>query len=325
MSTISTTISNLTASTFDNRRAGLANSIFRFYPFFTLLSEKGRLDTMTGGQYAEYPIQMAKNTTTRFIGRGGSVPLDDTEFMEVARYSWSTMATNVTSYFYDSRINRGKGKILDIVSKKVDNAMQSIADQCEEALADNPPAGPTPLTPITDIVKSASTTSGTTGGLTRNATYWYNQATSLTGLSHSVYMIPYLRTLMNTCSIVGEGIKRLPDILLTNQTVYEYYEDELMEVNIITNKAIDDLGFGGGIKFKQATLVWSPCFSSLNSIFVLNSNNIKVQIDPIANLKMTPWKDIPNQPFDKVAQIVLVCQLGCDCLVNQGVLHTIDT
>jgi len=327
MSTITHEVNNIITSTFDNRRKAITNNVYDFYPVFKLLKEKGQTAVPTGGQYAEYPVAMAKNETGRFIGRGGTVPLSDTEFLDIARYIWSTYAININNYREDLRINRGKPLVLSLLKAKVKNTEQAIADNLENALADNPVPGSVVLTALSDIVKTSSQTSGTTGGITRDANIWYNQLTSMSGESAALYLTDRMMTMMNNCSVVGQGIQRLPDIIVTTQTIYEYYEMEVEKANQNYNKAILDLGFGGGLKYKQATMVWSPPFSTnqANNMFFLNSSNLQVQIDPFANMRMTSWKEIPNQPFDSVAQIVVVSQLVCNCLRNQGVITNIST
>jgi hypothetical protein len=337
--TLTTTVSNVTANTFNARRKELTDTIFTFYPAFSLLKEQNQIKWVEGGQCCEFVLAMAKNNAVTFIGRGGTVSLAETEFTRVAQYDWAKIVANMTIFHDDLRMNRGEGKIGDIAAQLLDVTFQSIADQLEESLWGNPPASTgIVLNGIDDLIRTTDAASAaiTTGAIVRNADYWYNNAVSMTGESATLRLVDRMMTMMNTCARKGGGVLkggkvgtpqrlRFPNIILTSQTVYEYFEREYLEYTTITNKAIDDLGYGG-LKYKGATVAWSPAADNdAQKMYFINSNNFGIHIDSFANMQMTSWKEATNQPEDKFAQIVGYLQLGCDCLPNQGVLYLIDT
>jgi hypothetical protein len=114
-----------------------------------------------------------------------------------------------------------------------------------------------------------------------------------------------------------------PDIILSGQTPYEYYEDETMEQKQIVNKKLGDAGFTN-IEFKGIPMVWSPQCSNARMYF-LNTKYLYFTYDPIMNFNMTEWKVIPDQVNDKAAQVILACCFIVTRRLCQGVYHTIDT
>jgi hypothetical protein len=54
--------------------------------------------------------------------------------------------------------------------------------------------------------------------------------------------------------------------------------------------------------------MWCPSAPS-GKMYFLNTAYIKLVCDEGYWMEMTDWKDIPNQPFDRAAQIVCACNL----------------
>jgi hypothetical protein len=68
-----------------------------------------------------------------------------------------------------------------------------------------------------------------------------------------------------------------------------------------------DAGFDS-IQFKGRPIMWCPSAPS-GKMYFLNTKNIKLVYDDGYFMEMTDWKQIPDQPFDKVAQIVCAMNL----------------
>ena len=76
------------------------------------------------------------------------------------------------------------------------------------------------------------------------------------------------------------------------------------------------------IQFKGKPLMWSPSAPSGNMYFI-NTQYMKLVCDESFYMEMTDWKQIPDQPFDKVAQIVCALNLTIRRAVCQKVLTSI--
>jgi hypothetical protein len=113
------------------------------------------------------------------------------------------------------------------------------------------------------------------------------------------------------------------DVILTGQTPYEYYEDAVLDFYRVTNNKLADAGFQNQT-FKGIPMIWSPDCANTRMYF-LNTNFLKLVVDPMLDFDMTSWKEIPAQPGDRAAQIVSCLQLTTNRRRVQGVMHTIDT
>jgi hypothetical protein len=173
---------------------------------------------------------------------------------------------------------------------------------------------------LPDIIDNAAEASQDTspGGLSKATyTWWRNKYATATG-SFAVYGLSDMRTMYNNCSIGNDH----PGILLTTQTVFEYYEAEAEDALTLQNTKAAELGFET-FKYKGANLYYSPQCPS-GYMYFLNPKYLKLKIDSKADFDMTDWKYIPNQ-LDRVAQVVTRLELVCRNCRMQGLLASITT
>ena len=182
----------------------------------------------------------------------------------------------------------------------MDNLRDSLADKMEEYLLQSDGTGNASKDPdgLVNIV-AASPTTGTVANINRASyAWWRNQTKASTGAA-SVYLLSDMRNLMNTCS---EGKKRrMPDIIITDQTSAELYDDEVLEQKQIVNQTRGDADFLG-VTYKGIPIDWSPQCTA-GYMYMLSSSYFGVVSDPDINFTATEWKSIPNQVNDRVMQI----------------------
>jgi hypothetical protein len=203
----------------------------------------------------------------------------------------------------------------------MDNLDNSMIDTLETALfaaqSGNSIEGLQNLVPDTGVSSSDDA-----GGVPPTTYNWFaNKNTNATGRSFAVYGFGDMRTLLNNCS-ESRQLDR-PDIIVTGQTPYEYYEDETMEQKQIVNKKLGDAGFTN-IEFKGIPMVYSPACAN-SRMYFLNTNFLYFVYDPGMNFDLTEWKPIPDQVNDRAAQTILACAFIVTRRLCQGVYYTIDT
>ena len=319
-------LDTLYTTTFQLRRKEVVDQIFQATPFWYLMTKKGKRRTESGGRWIEVPLQYAKNETVQFFGKGDTISINDTQPLTVARYDWKYLAGSLIRYFVDDQKNRGQSAVISLMNTKIDNLQGSLIDKLETSLfGDGTGDSGKAIDGLGNIVSTTQTT-GTVGGIDRaQYTWWRANTTNMTGKSASIYIRSYMSTMFNNCGKYGEGVSRYPDMLVCDQTSYEYYESEALEISRIhiADTKLADLGFGD-LAYKGRPMTWSPA-ATANTIHFLNTNFLEWVADPIANFDMTEWKSIPDQPNDRVAQIVAVGNVVCGNCRRQGVIYNIDT
>ncbi len=316
--TWSQTVDSLFTSTWSHRKKEAIEQAFKKTPFAHWLKEKGRVENVAGSTRIEIPLDYGTNETVRWIGKGSTVPISDTEHLTMAYEDWKYVSVSIVRYGTDDQKNRGKSQLIRLVDTKLNGAERALWEEFERVFfADG--SGPNEPNGVQNLVSTAPTT-GTVHGLNR-ATYswWRNQQLTSTGAA-SVYLVSDMRTMLN--NVIQYSKAEMDDIILvTNQTCYELYEDETLEQKQIVNKTLGDAGFTH-VTFKGRPLIWSPSAPSGN-IYFLHTGYLKLFVDNDWFMDMTEWKVIPDQPNDRVAQITCAMNLVTSRPIVLGVLSSV--
>jgi hypothetical protein len=309
-------------STWNNRKSEVTDNVFTGTPTFKLLKSKGGIQLNgTGGRYLEIPLSYAKNQTVASLDKGDTISISDTKFLTVAQFEWKFVAGSIVRYYVDDAKNKSKQQHLSLVNAKIDNLERSMIDKFETMIfADGSGNGSKDIEGFANIVDYTPTVARTVGNIPQTTyTWWQNKQAASSG-SASVYLLSDMRTLYNNCS-TGQATD-LPDMIVTTQSVYEYYEDEVNEQKQIVNQTSGDAMLIT-VTFKGQPLVWSAaCPSGL--MYFLNSKYIGLNVDPDINMSATEWKTIPNQ-LDRVQQVVWKGNLIASRRASLGVLGGITT
>jgi hypothetical protein len=166
-------------------------------------------------------------------------------------------------------------------------------------------------------------TSSTSVGAINQSTYswWRNQIKDMASSSFAANGISEMRTILNNA--MNNRRNDAPDIILSGQTPYEYYEDTVLTYYRVQNNKLADAGFMNQT-FKGIPMIWSPACANTRMYF-LNTKFLTFKYDPRLFLDMTEWKSIPDQPNDRAAQIVLAGAFMTSRRRCQAVIFGIDT
>lgn len=315
-------LDNLYASTWQHMQSEVIDNIFAATPFWYWLKEKGKLRSVSGGRHIMETLEYAENDGVGFIGRGGTVSLNDREFLTNAYYDWRYLVAPIVRFGVDDQKNRGKTRILDLAKAKLNNAQESLITTLESQLFTTAGTEGGGFDGLQALVANDPTASAVVGSINQSTdTWWRNQTATMTGVSFATNGTARMRTMLNNC--MNNRAMDRPDILVTTQTVFEYYEDNVLDKFQIQDKKMADLGFEN-LKFKNIPLVWSPSCGAQRMYF-LNTKYLSFVYDPALFFDMTAWKDIPDQVNDRAAQIMTACSFTTNRRKVHGVIHTIDT
>lgn len=312
MATREEQLDTMYTTTWQLRKAKVYDQVFAATPFYLQMTQKGRIEHRTGGRYIEEPLRIAKNNSVTSIGRGGTVDFEDTDPLTVSKWDWKHVTGHILRYYSDTQKNRGKAALIRKVNVDIDTLRDSTVSWFETALfADGTGNDGKDINGLGNIVAEIPTTD-TVGGINRateSNSWWRNNVKDMTGETPSVRLISRMRSMWNTCGIYPGGGRRFPDLIITTQAIHEVYEDEALEIGkvMMPNKQMMDLGFGE-LAFKGAPIVWAPECTD-ESMFLLNTDHLRLVVDDISWFSMGKWLDIVNQPLDRVAHIMTTCNL----------------
>lgn len=313
------TVDDLFTSTWAYRKKEATIQSFLKTPLIFWLREKGQIENISGHRRIEIPVEYGSNDTVRWISKGDTVPITDSDLVTMANDDWKYVSVSIMRWMQDEQQNRGKAAMINLVNLKLGAAERGLYEEFERVMfadgtGDGEPNG------LQNLISSSPTT-GTVHGLNRATyTWWRNQQKTSSGAA-SVYLVSDMRNCLN--NVLKYSKAELKDIVIvTNQTVFELYEDEGYEIYQLSNNALFDAGFDV-LQFRGRPMIWCPSAPSGNMYF-LNTAYLKLVCDESYWMEMTDWKDIPNQPFDRTAQIVSACNLVCSRPIANIVLTGIS-
>jgi len=302
-------------------RDEVIDQIFDATPFWFWLKDKGKLKTENGGRYITEPLQYAKNESVSWIGKGGTVSMNDYEFLTTAKYDWKYLVGNLVRFGVDDQQNRGKAQIISLMNAKFENTKNALVDELEGKLFADTATG-NEIDGLQHLVADTVSDSVEVGGINQSTyTWWRNKTTTMTGLSSATYLVPKMRTMLHDCS--NNLAMDMPDIIVSGQTPYEYYEDVAFDKYQVQNTRLAEMGFANQV-FKGIPMIWSPSCDN-GRMYFLNTRFLSFTYDPMMNFEMTEWKPIPDQVNDRAAQIITAGTFMTSRRRCHGVLHTIDT
>ena len=321
--TLTEQLDALYATTLAMSKGEVVDQVFLATPLWAHLKRTKAIKPSLEGRRIEVRLRYGKNETVAYFTKGDTVPINQNETLTVAYFNYKNCAATIVRYFEDWRKNRGKAQIINKVKDDIQTATSSLIDRFEQDLfgdgtGDNGKA-------IEGLAKHVADdpTSGVVGGIDRSTyTWWRNNYKDMSSENPSLYLRKRMREMFNSCGRYGEGVSRFPDFFVCSEGVYNLYEEETLEFKQIVNQNTGDASFGD-LTFKGRPLRWSPSCPT-GRIYFLNSHFFQFLYDPDFFFEMTEWKPIPNQPFDRVAQIVVSGNLTISNARRLGIIFGIS-
>ena len=319
--TLSEALDNLYTTTWQNMKSTVVDQIFDATPFWFWMKANGALESVMGGRFLTEPLRYVKSDKVKFIGKGGTVSLSDLEFLTEATEDWKYLVDSIVRFGVDDQKNRGRNRIINLMNAKLSNSRDSLVDKIETSLTADNTANPLDFVGLQTLVADDPTAVLKVHGIPQDTnTWWRNKVKDLAGLSFAINGHAEMRTILNNTS--NNLRSDMPNIIVSGQTPYEFYEDTVVEQKRIVNKKLGDAGFEN-IVFKGIPMIWTPSMGT--RMYFLNTRFLKFKFDPSLNFDMTEWKPIPDQVNDRAAQIIIAGNLMTSRRRAQGVIFNIDT
>lgn len=318
--TLSETLDTLYTTTWYHRKDSTADNVFDAYPLMKWMKSKGRMKSLSGGRRIETPLEYGENTNLSWITKGSTVALNDFEFLTIAQWNWKYLAASIVRFGVDDQQNRAKMAIINLMNAKLNNTRKALTKELETLLFAGAHAG-NGIDGLQTLVADDPTTSTSIGGINQSTyTWWRNKTKNMTTLSSAAWLTYWMRDTLNNVS--NNYQEETPDVIVTGQTPFQYYEDNVLDFYRAYSNKLGDLGIRN-IEFKGIDMIWSP--SCGTRMYFLNTDYLLFFYDPMWYFEMTEWKSIPNQPMDRAAQIMLACAFATNRRRAHGVMYNIDT
>jgi hypothetical protein len=265
------------------------------------LQERGVLKTQVGGEFITRTIRHGSKDAS-WINKASTLTQGEDEIETMARWDWRYVSSHVVRSIIDDQKNNGPSKIKSLVAVKTGAARDALEQEFEAQIlgTENPTETGDTMMNLNDIVPSvANRTTGTYGGIAQPTAFasgvpstgnvwWGGRYKELTA-PKEVNLVTDMVNLYNTLSYGS----RPPNLIITDQTLFELYENMALDPAQIVKRTggVADLGFEV-LMFKGKDMIFTGNMSASNALF-LNTDFIDVVYDPQLWFDMTEWKPVP--------------------------------
>lgn len=345
-SSLTLDFTSLLTSTLMNQSSLLADAITASNYFFFRLKEMGLIrETADLGERMKLNIRYGLPAVDSYAGYD-ELNVDPIDNLTSAFYDWRNAAVPVSISGDDKAKNRGEFQIIDLLTEKGEAARDSIQEFWGKAFLQgngintptqittpytSPVNGSVFLQPLFDLVRFDPTASVSVGNINQAThTWWRNRLVNDASTTFAGFR-KNLRNLFNTCSR-GAGGK--PDIHLTDQATYEFYEEMLTFFHQNPSYARADIPFEN-LAFRGFPVTWDEFMpdaaggttvqsATSGTWAMLNSRFLVIKSDSMQNFRARP----AQEPFNQDASISHVMYRGAVGTNNRkkhGVMGSIDT
>ena len=316
----------LSATTYKNHRKQMTDNIMKKIAILAYMQQAGKVERKGGGTKIVEPLMYGTNTTAKSYSGRDVIDTSPQDGMTAAEYSWKNVAVTVEITEEEENQNKGAPKLIDLLKAKFDQAEKSLRLVINQMLlTDGTGNSSKDLSGLKNYIKYNYTASVSVGGIDQATHSWWRNRIAYT-TAYATSGVPKMRTVFNSCTREGDQ----PNLLLSDQTTFESYEDKLSNIEkIVFSKGSDLVGDMGFISqtFKGKPFTWDSQLvadttdytGELGRIYFLNTDFLKLLIDPNMDFKLGEWK-APFAQRLKATQILMRGELVCSNRQQQGIL-----
>lgn len=313
------TYNTMYVSTLQSQGRKVVDLVFYDHPLLFWLEKAQRSGSEDGGgDTILRPVTLRKNTAAQNFGRGATFDQVDLDLATMARYKWGQVGIPLTRYWQDEHENKGRERVINLVAYNIEETVKALRDKLSADIASTASPGNMELYPIPGYYVPDSPITGTVANINRaNEADWRTQYTDsdAEGGAHTYLLDQMFKMISITIKDWGNT-----DYILAGSTAFPFYNDISLEQKEIVNKKMGDAAFAY-LAYQGIPLVYDKDMPA-DAMYFLDSSSIEWVRDPDAYFTWTDWKELPNG-LDKVAQLVVRCQLLFTKMKNQGVIFDI--
>jgi hypothetical protein len=325
------TIDDLFVTTYQKSQKTIQDQVFnpQNSALWAMLRAKGGLQEQVGGDFIKIDLEIGQNTNIQALAKGGTVVLQDFEFLDQARYAWKYYDIPIVRFWQDDQKNAGTAQVINMIQAKIRNTIRTYAELFETRLfASN--SDSLEFDGLQNLVSDAGT--GTVGEIVSGThTWWQNNTvnfndylasgtgdtTAVDDTDWLVEGVGLMRTMLQDCL-------DKTDLIVTSQHMYNLMQDDMLSYFQWDGRLAADLGLPTRTPmFDGIPVTWSRKCG--NRMYFLDMDSLAFYYDPRDFMTLGDWLPIANQPKDRVAHVTTVGSFLVKERRSQGVIYNLPS
>jgi hypothetical protein len=262
------------------------------------LTEKDRVDLISGGWEIQIPLDYAENGTYQRYSGYDTLDIAQSEVFTAVNFSWKQLAINVVASGLEVRQNAGKDGVIKLVKNKLKNAMKTAGNNFSSDMYSDGTAA-NQINGLQALVSDAGT--GTVGGINSSTyTFWksgvQSAASPIQGGGAITPSATTIESLMLPLWLQLTRNNDQPDLIVMDDTYFTFFDNSQTSIQRYTNTT--DLKTGTtSLKYKGADVVYDSLAGGMpdQHAYFLNTDYIGLCAHRDANWTEVPEKSSVNQ------------------------------
>lgn len=266
-----TDYNDIFTSTLESRTGSLADNVSKGNALLSRLHDKGKIREISGGSKILEELEYGEGDLTWYSGYE-TISYTPKQLFTAAEYSLKLCAVPVAISGEDMLKNAGHAQVMDLMSKRIDNACKTMKNKMSAAVySDGTGSDGKEIGGLSLLVADAPET-GTVGGINRATAgneFWRNKAlTADAALTSDTILANMDKLYMQLC----RGTER-PDLIVTGAGLYSIFESALTPMQRFSDSKTADAGFAN-LKYKNTDVLCDNGQCPDNKMYFLNTNYI---------------------------------------------------
>lgn len=300
-------ISDIVATTIQNRSGKIADNVTDNNALLKVLSKRGNVKPFSGGNVILQELSFAENGNTGYYSGYDELPIAAQDVISAAEFAIKQAAAPVVVSGLEELQNSGKEQIIDLLSGRIEVAEASLANLLANGVySDGTGSGGKQITGLNAAVPVANTT-GVYGGIDRATfTFWRNQSdndaavvtpTTIQGVFNALY------------ASLCRGSDH-PDLIVLDNATWATYMASLQANQRFMDADSADLGFPT-VKFMGSPVVLDGGIGGncpTNTAFFLNTKYLFWR--PHSKRNMVPLSPQKRYAVNQDAEVQIIAFAG---------------
>ena len=267
-------ISDVIATTIQNRSAIIADNVTKNNALLSRLKQRGNVKKFSGGNVILQELSFAENANAGYYSGYETLPVAAQDVISAAQYDIKQAACPVTISGLEQLQNAGKEQIIDLLEGRIAVAESTMANLISSGLySDGTGYGGKEITGL-NLQVPINPATGSPGGIDRATwNFWRSKFFDFTTDGGAAVTSANIQTYMNKLwAQLVRGNDR-PDLVIVDSVLWGLYMNSLQAIQRFTSSDSANLGFVT-TKFMDADVVLDGGiggFCPANTGFMLNT------------------------------------------------------
>jgi hypothetical protein len=267
-------ISDVIATTIQNRSGVIADNVTKNNALLSRLKQRGNIKKFSGGNVILQELSFAENANAGYYSGYETLPVAAQDVISAAQYDIKQAACPVTISGLEQLQNAGKEQIIDLLEGRIAVAESTMANLIASGLySDGTGYGGKEITGL-NLQVPVNPATGSPGGIDRATwNFWRSKMFDFTTDGGAAVTSANIQTYMNKLwAQLVRGNDR-PDLVIVDSVLWSLYMNSLQAIQRFTSSESATLGFVT-TKFMDADVVLDGGiggFCPANTGFMLNT------------------------------------------------------